>query len=79
MALKLLTPTEAQGRSKKSLESEKHRLVEVQTLITQKYKELSQAEADFDAVLQRNRNQWAAEQQEHQNKVTKLQKEVENT
>lgn len=76
--MKLLSPADAQAKAKKTLDSEKHRLVEVQTLVTQKYKELGQIESDFADALKKQRNVWAAVEQEHENKKLGLIKEVED-
>lgn len=77
MALKLLSTTEASTKARKATEAEKHRLVEVQTLITQKYKELSQAETDFADALLKQQGVWADHLKTFEEKRDQLKKEVE--
>lgn len=77
MALKLLNPVAAATQAKNKRESDNARVVEIQELIAQKLRELATAEASYDDALQRQRNQWAAEQMEHQNKVLEKEQEVE--
>lgn len=76
MTLKLLTPSQVVHTKQHKLEKDSARTLEVQTLIAQKYRELAQAEKDFDDAMQRNRNLWAAEEQKHENKVLVLRQEV---
>lgn len=77
MTLKLLSQKDANSQAKRSLESEKYRLVEVQTLITDKYKELSQAERDFADVLEKQQGVWSKELADFETKRNILKKEVE--
>jgi hypothetical protein len=75
--MKLLSPTEAQAKAKKSLDSEKYRLAEVQTLITQKYKELSLAESDFDLAFKNQRSVWSDEVRKQEDLILSLRKTTE--
>lgn len=77
MALKLLDPAVAQQKSKRTLDADKHRLIEVQTLITQKYKELGVAEASFADALKNQRTIWATEEERHRGIILSLGNEVE--
>lgn len=77
MAPKLLTPSQAQAQSKRATDAEKHRLVEVQTLITEKYKELSQAETDFAEALLKQQGIWSDYLGDFEKKRDKLKAEVE--
>lgn len=76
--MKLLSPVDAQNKAKKSLDAEKYRLVEVQTLITQKYKELGQAEDDFAFALKNQRAVWVEELARYDLRVFSLRNEVES-
>lgn len=77
MALKLLDPSDARQRAQRSLDADKHRLVEIQDLIVQKHKELSQVEGDFTAALEKQRTQWVKELADFEEKHGVLKKQVE--
>ncbi len=77
MTLKLLSQSEASSKAKRNSDAEKHRLVEVQTLITEKYKELSQAEKDFADALLKQQGVWSTHLTAFEEKRDKLKAEVE--
>lgn len=74
--MELLKPAQAAQKSRDQEDRDSRRILELQTLIAQKTKELAVAEEAFDIAMQRNRNQWAAEQQEHENKLAVIEKKT---
>lgn len=77
MSLKLLSPAVAAQQAKTKREADNSRVVEIQELIAKKLRDLADAEASFDDAMQRQRNQWAAEEQEHHNVILEKTREAE--
>lgn len=75
--LRLLTPSQAQSQARKQSEVDTSRAVTVAEQVAQKYRELSQAERDFDESMQRQRTQWAIERQQQELVILELTKKVE--
>lgn len=63
--MKLLNPLEAQKQTQQRNDGDKQRLVKLQELIAQKYRELAQAEESFDKALANQKTVWDKEEKEH--------------
>lgn len=77
MALKLFNPGAATTQAKERKDKDNARIVEIQELVAKKLRDLADVEKQFDDTFQRQRNQWAAEEQEHQNVMLEKTKKVE--
>lgn len=75
--MKLLSPSEGREKARSNEVTLKNRITELQGLIVQKYKELAQAEADFNDTLTRQRKTWSEEEKVYTSKVFIIRGEIE--
>jgi chromosome segregation ATPase len=72
MTLRLLRPSEALDAVQKRSDKEARRAIEVQDLITRKYKELADMEKAFEDSLERQRLAWEQEYDTHNKTAASL-------
>lgn len=74
--MKLLSPSIRKDTEESERQLGLLRMQEQQKEANRIRKELANAEADFKAVLAKNRTQWAKEEQDHEDRIMEMKKEV---
>lgn len=75
--LPLFSPSEAKTSAQKQAEGDKRRILDIQKLLADKYKELETVEGYFNASMERQRKSWEEEKQKNELALAPLRKEVE--
>lgn len=76
MAMRLLTPSQAQAESRNERVRIASRDREAADLLAMKHKQLAEAEADFQQTLASQRARWALEEKEHSDDIERRHREI---